>query len=486
VVAENGIATLTGTIADPNETDSFTVSVNWGDTVTNETFLLPSGTTNFLATHRYLDDGQTGTASDNYPMAVTVTDSAGVSDQDFLSALLQDLLARPFDVTLLAYYENQIGVLGLQGTVSQLLAGLEYRSKKTRDYFQQFLHRDATGGEQSFYASSPLSERDIVSSILASAEYFTVRAGNSNASWLTAVFYDLLKRQPSAIEVNFCLNLIAQNGRSSTATALLGTLEFRQVLVESWFQKFLHRAGGASAGPFVSALAAQTWEQVMSAILGSTEYYNVRSGGTAFAWLSITVTNVPPLLSNVSAASPITEGGITSVSGQISDPGSLDTFLLQIDWADGSPVQALTLTNGATFFNVPHLFSTPHTTNLVQITLTDDDGGVAWVCDRRVTQNQKAGRREDFGLACCIYNDTIRSNEIQSRSTPSAAPDCPPRHASHRPPPPRLPQPAVLPLQSQAHHQTRPVFCPAGLLPRQKGLRAHSRGPGQPGPAGRG
>jgi hypothetical protein len=125
VVAENGIATLTGTIADPNETDSFTVSVNWGDTVTNETFLLPSGTTNFLATHRYLDDGQTGTASDNYPMAVTVTDSAGVSDQDFLSALLQDLLARPFDVTLLAYYENQIGVLGLQGTVSQLLAGLE-------------------------------------------------------------------------------------------------------------------------------------------------------------------------------------------------------------------------------------------------------------------------------------------------------------------------------------------------------------------------
>jgi hypothetical protein len=377
VIPENGIATLAGTILDPNADDSFTLSVNWGDTVANENFSLPPGATNFFVTHRYLDDGQTGTPSDNYPVAVTVTDSAGVSDQNFLSALFQDLLARPFDLTLLAYYQNQIAQLGLSGTVSQLLGGLEYRSRKTRDYFQQFLHRDANPGEQNFYASSPLTERDFASSILGSGEYFNVRAGGNNANWVTAVFYDLLKRRPSVVDNNFYLGLIAQNGRASAADALLGSLEFRQVLVESWFQRFLHRAGGPSVGPFVSALAVQTWEQVMSAIIGSTEYYNVRSGGTASAALSVTVTNVPPIMSNVSAASPILEGGITSVSGQITDPGSQDSFLLQIDWADGSPVQTVALTNGATFFNVPHLFSTPHTTNLVQLTLTDDDGGVA-------------------------------------------------------------------------------------------------------------
>src|SRR5260221_1873268 len=91
VLAENGIATLSGGIFDPNASDSLALSVNWGDTVTNQNLSLPAGAPNFLLTHRYLDDGQKGSAVANYKIGLTLTGNAGGSDAGFLSAPFHDL-----------------------------------------------------------------------------------------------------------------------------------------------------------------------------------------------------------------------------------------------------------------------------------------------------------------------------------------------------------------------------------------------------------
>src|SRR6185369_9613611 len=107
----------------------------------------------------------------------------------------------------------------------------------------------------------------------------------------------------------------------------------------------------------------------------SSDYYNSRSGGTASVAMNVAVTNVPPSLSNMGIGSPIVEGGITSVSGQFSDPGSQDACTLKISWGDGSPLQTIAFAAGQNSFNVAHLYSVPHTTNLVQVTMSDDDGG---------------------------------------------------------------------------------------------------------------
>src|SRR5713101_4422322 len=212
-IPENGIATLTGNIADPNATDSFALSVNWGDTVTNQNLSLAAGATNFLLTHRYLDDGQKGSASADYKIGVTITDNAGPSDDGFLCALFQDLLGRPFDPAQRSFYENQIAFFGRSTVAYELLTSQEYRGKKTQDYYQQFLHHAASQGDQNFIAMSALSERQIVSFVLASAEYFQNRAGNDNSAWLEAIFYDLLERPPSAAEKSGYLPLIVQDGR---------------------------------------------------------------------------------------------------------------------------------------------------------------------------------------------------------------------------------------------------------------------------------
>ena len=53
---------------------------------------------------------------------------------------------------------------------------------------------------------------------------------------------------------------------------------------------------------------------------------------------TVTVNNVNPALSDVLLTPEINEGESATLSGTISDPGTQDTFTLEVDWADGSPL----------------------------------------------------------------------------------------------------------------------------------------------------
>jgi extracellular elastinolytic metalloproteinase len=92
-INENDTYTLTGTFHDPGTLDTHTIVINWGGGIAGQpaegtTTLTtagpnPAGTSlaylgngdwQFTASHQYLDDNPTGTPSDNYAIAVTVTD----------------------------------------------------------------------------------------------------------------------------------------------------------------------------------------------------------------------------------------------------------------------------------------------------------------------------------------------------------------------------------------------------------------------------
>ncbi|HKX62272.1 MAG TPA: proprotein convertase P-domain-containing protein [Verrucomicrobiae bacterium] len=371
---ENGIATLTGKIADPNS-GGFVLSVNWGDGFTNQNASLPAGTTNFLLTHTYPDDGQPVESTENYPTTVTLTDRGGIDDDGFLSALFQDTLERPYDSLQGAYFRNLIAQSGRENFAYLLHQSYEYRAKKTQDYFRKFLHREATQGETDWLAFGAQTEREMVLVLIGSNDYFQKRAGNDNNAWLDAVYFDLLKRPITPTERVANLQIIALSSRMAAANVLILSAEYRQHLVDVWFQKFLQRAASPDGSIYVTALSSQSWERVASQILASQEYYNLRGGGADFAALNLVVTNVPPGLLGVYFAPTILEGGITSFSGQFVDPGTNDTHTLSVDWGDGSPVETVVLPTGTRSFNVPHLYSVPHKTNLVQLSLTDDDSG---------------------------------------------------------------------------------------------------------------
>ncbi len=77
-ITENGVATLTATISDPGQADSYTLVVNWGEG-SNQAYSIPAGSTSFSVTHQYLDDNPTVTSSDTYPVTIVsfVDDDGG-------------------------------------------------------------------------------------------------------------------------------------------------------------------------------------------------------------------------------------------------------------------------------------------------------------------------------------------------------------------------------------------------------------------------
>ena len=73
-VDEGSFATLTLKISDADENDSFTLGVQWDSTQVTQLIEVPAGTKNFEFMHKYTDDKPDGTASDTYPVKVTIDD----------------------------------------------------------------------------------------------------------------------------------------------------------------------------------------------------------------------------------------------------------------------------------------------------------------------------------------------------------------------------------------------------------------------------
>jgi hypothetical protein len=74
-INEDGSVTVNGSFTDAGAADTHTASINWGDGSSSPaTVTQGAGSGSFTATHQYLDDNPTGTASDSYTVTATVSD----------------------------------------------------------------------------------------------------------------------------------------------------------------------------------------------------------------------------------------------------------------------------------------------------------------------------------------------------------------------------------------------------------------------------
>ena len=123
-VDENGLATLTGTIIDAGRLDSFTLTINWGDSVTEdntEEYLLSadeSGSQRFEITHQYLDDNPDGTLADIYTITATVTDDDTGHDAESINIVVAN--APPTLILDPPVVIGPDGLATLTGTVSDV------------------------------------------------------------------------------------------------------------------------------------------------------------------------------------------------------------------------------------------------------------------------------------------------------------------------------------------------------------------------------
>jgi len=80
-------------------------------------------------------------------------------------------------------------------------------------------------------------------------------------------------------------------------------------------------------------------------------------GASSIATATVTIGNVAPALSNLAVTSPIDEGSTVHLTGTISDPGTADSFVLVVDWGDGSAEETFNLAAGTTAFDKTHVYA---------------------------------------------------------------------------------------------------------------------------------
>jgi hypothetical protein len=81
-INEGGSTTCTATFSGGGSSDSYTCVFSWGTGEGTSTVPVAAGGTSCTASHMYVDDNPTGTASDTYVVGVTVTDDEGTSDSE--------------------------------------------------------------------------------------------------------------------------------------------------------------------------------------------------------------------------------------------------------------------------------------------------------------------------------------------------------------------------------------------------------------------
>jgi uncharacterized delta-60 repeat protein len=97
--------------------------------------------------------------------------------------------------------------------------------------------------------------------------------------------------------------------------------------------------------------------------------------------LALGTSNEPPVLSNVTVTSPINENDVATLTGDIADANAGDSFMLTVDWGDGSAPQNFNFLPGTASFSLMHQYSddnpsgTPWDNYTINLSLSDSNGG---------------------------------------------------------------------------------------------------------------
>jgi len=403
MINEDGTATLTGTITDPGTLDTFTLVVNWGDTLSpdNQTTYTygPSdtGTQTFQLTHQYLDDNPTNTAQDTYTINVMVTDDDGGTDTNQRVATINNVLP----------VLTPISVSGdlIEGETVHIIT-LFIDASILDTYAAQIDWGDGTATE------SPTIDASIRSGTLSGSHVFidqgtymaTIRVADDDMSGdfengLVNVDYverslaiEILNADPeiAPFEPHF-----VDEGQS---TEISGTFTDRGILDTHAAQIDWGDGGAPESMPIDQGSGSGSFGT--SHIFADDGVYNVATtvmdmdGGQSTTHFTVAVSNILPTLSvvedqTVTMKEPLgvpflgtfTDPGFNNPANPNEAPeGSRENFYVKIDWGDltSDLVMVSTVIDGGPnvltigSFDGVHTYQDP-ALYTVTITLADDD-----------------------------------------------------------------------------------------------------------------
>lgn len=140
-------------------------------------------------------------------------------------------------------------------------------------------------------------------------------------------------------------------------------------------------------------------------------------GGTDSGSANTTVNNLAPGVANVAATpSTITAGGSSTLTGSVSDAGTLDTHNVSVSWGDGSSSTVNPLAAGVSSFSIGHTYSTAGSFT-VDVTVTDDDlGQVSAQTSVTVNAPPPSAPADPSNLNAVVTSTRVGKNRVYSGS----------------------------------------------------------------------
>lgn len=228
---------------------------------------------------------------------------------------------------------------------------------------EEFMIIDNQGGNPTSGTFAGLSEGEY---FLVSGNYFKVNynAGDGNDVVLTR---ENPPNNPTTIDVATVTSPVNEGGQTSLH------IEFSDADVLDTHDVYIVWQDGVITS---ETLAAGVTTFDVNHTYANNGSYNVDIqvgdlGGVDNVFRMVTVNNVAPTLSGLNISGT---GANKTISGNITDPGVLDTFTININWNDGTGIQSINRPAGATSFTADRTIS--GTGNFtVNVTITDNAGG---------------------------------------------------------------------------------------------------------------
>ncbi|HQU45997.1 MAG: hypothetical protein B7Z73_12310, partial [Planctomycetia bacterium 21-64-5] len=218
------------------------------------------------------------------PTSAEATTSGTTPATGWVPALYENVLGRQPSSTEVTNWNTALA--NGQVTNSQIaqifLESTERLSPIIDDYYEQYLGRPADSAGLSYWIGvwqANGGPEQVQAGIIGSPEYYATAGKlypnlSPDAAWVTALYNNLLSRDPEPQGLAFWENYIQTNSRQSVVLGFVTSAEYRLGLIDGWFEEYLGRAADPQAEQYWLGQMEQgvTQDQVQAALVTSAEF----------------------------------------------------------------------------------------------------------------------------------------------------------------------------------------------------------------------
>ena len=351
-----------GSFTDPGTLDTHTVSINWGDGSALQTVDLDAGVLSFSGiSHQYLDNPTGQPTGGSYSISVTVADKDGdVSAANTIGVEVDNVTPGTpgLNLTSTTISENGTTALGGSftdpGTLDTHTVSINWGDGSAIQTVDLDAGVLSFSGISHQYLDNPAGQPTGGSYSIS----VTVADKDGATSAANTIGVEVDNVAPGTPGLNLTSTTISENGSTALGGSFTdpGTLDTHTVSI-NWGDGSAIQTVNLDAGILsFSGISHQYLDNPTGQPTGS---YSIsvtvadKDGEVSAAnTIGVEVDNVTPGTPGLNLTSTtISENGSTALGGSFTDPGTLDTHTVSINWGDGSAIQTVHLDAGVLSFS---------------------------------------------------------------------------------------------------------------------------------------